>query len=189
MIVRTRCLTSKRCATKSRVSAANSSAFDGGLASRMSSTASTSPRPMKFFQTRLTSDPREERIVRRDQPVGEELPRGPSPDASSGSAGPSSGRGASGTLKPRMVDLPGARRIDDDVAAIGAVLDGDPREQVRHLVVVLLRPLLERMVVAARAGDREPHEGHRHVFGERRSGSCAARSSWPRRSRACCPTR
>ncbi len=47
-----------------------------------------------------------------------------------------------------------------------AVLDAHAREQVGHLVILLLRPLFERMVVAAGARDALAHEGQRGIFGK-----------------------
>ena len=52
-----------------------------------------------------------------------------------------------------MQDVAGCLGEDDVLAGLRAVLHPDAREQVGHLVVLRLRPLLERMVVAARAGD------------------------------------
>ena len=96
MIVRASCLTSKRCATKSRVNASSSSGFDGGLASRMSSTASTRPRPMKFFHTRLTIARAKNGFSGATSQSAKYCRR--SSAESSGSGRPSSGRGASGAF-------------------------------------------------------------------------------------------
>ncbi len=40
------------------------------------------------------------------------------------------------------------------------------REQIRELVILLLRPLLERMIVAARAGEALAQERLRGVLGD-----------------------
>ena len=44
-----------------------------------------------------------------------------------------------------------------------AVLEADAREQIGELVILLLRPLFERMVVASRAGELLAQEGLRAV--------------------------
>ena len=50
-----------------------------------------------------------------------------------------------------MIDIARCLREDDRIARSVTILDANPGEQVRHLVVLLLRPFLERMVVAPRA--------------------------------------
>src|SRR5712692_3575543 len=69
-------------------------------------------------------------------------------------------------VQARVVDFAARRRVDADVAARRAVLERDARKQVRHLVIVLLRPLLQGMIVTARARDREAHERYRDVLGD-----------------------
>ncbi len=54
MIVRISRRTSYRCSTKSLLNAASNSSFEAGFVARKSSTGSTSPRPIKFAQTRFT---------------------------------------------------------------------------------------------------------------------------------------
>ena len=65
-----------------------------------------------------------------------------------------------------MIDVAGSFREDHDIAGFVAVLLTHAREQIRELVVLLLRPLFERMIVAARAGQPLAEERLRGIFGD-----------------------
>src|SRR5687767_15282463 len=57
------------------------------------------------------------------------------------------------TQQSRMVDIAGSLCIDNHLAGFVAVLLANAREQISELVILLLRPLLQRMIVASRAGE------------------------------------
>ena len=92
--------------------------------------------------------------------------RGGRPGESSAMAVPSSGVGAQRAQQARMIDVAGSLGEDDGVARIVAVLHADAREQIRHLVILRLRPLFQRMIVAARAGEALAQKRLRGVFGD-----------------------
>ena len=64
-----------------------------------------------------------------------------------------------------MVDIAGGLRVDNRLRRILAILYADSGEQVRHLEVLFLGPLLQRMIVAAGAGEALPEKRLRDVFG------------------------
>ena len=65
-----------------------------------------------------------------------------------------------------MIDIARSLGEDDRLRRIVAVLHADAREQIRHLVILLLRPFLQRMIVAAGAGEPLAQERLRDVLGE-----------------------
>ena len=96
--------------------------------------------------------------------------------------------GGSGSQQPRMIDV--ARmpwRTPRTSPGSAPFFTPDPREQIGDLVILLLGPLLERMVVAARAGDALAQNACVRVLGEVDGILVQRRNSSARRSAACCP--
>ena len=79
---------------------------------------------------------------------------------------PSSGVGGSGRARRGCRMSPDGFGEHDVVARLVAVLHADAREQVGHLVILRLRPLLQRMIVAAGAGDALAQERLGGVLGD-----------------------
>ena len=67
-------------------------------------------------------------------------------------------RGRQRLQQLRMQHVAGGLGIHHDVARLVAVLQPHPREQVHQFVILLLRPLLQRMIMAARARHAIAHE-------------------------------
>ncbi len=65
-----------------------------------------------------------------------------------------------------MIDVTGGFGEHDGIGRIIAVLHADAREQIRHLVVLLLSPFLKRVIVTARAGQSLAEKRLRDVLGE-----------------------
>ena len=75
-------------------------------------------------------------------------------------------RGGKRAEQTRMIDIARGLRENDNIARFRAGLLADAREEVGHLVILLLRPLFQWMIVAAGASDALPHESEGDVFGE-----------------------
>ena len=65
-----------------------------------------------------------------------------------------------------MVDIASHLSEHDSVARLIAILKSDTREQIRELVILFLRPLLEGMVVASGTGELLPQESLRRILGD-----------------------
>jgi hypothetical protein len=130
---------------KSLERASKSSSLEAGLVARTSSMGSTRPRPRKLPKTRLT--------MLRTKSVERH-------------GGAVEGGGLERFEEARMVDVAGGFGEDDVVGGGGAVLDADAGEEVGELVILLLRPLLHGVVVAAGAGEALAEEGLGDVFGQ-----------------------
>ena len=78
---------------------------------------------------------------------------------------PSSGVGGSGRASRGCSTSPDAF-ANTTLSPDRPVLDADAGEQVRHLVILRLRPLLQRMIVAAGAGDALAEKRLRRVLAD-----------------------
>src|SRR5687767_1839651 len=75
-------------------------------------------------------------------------------------------RGRKRTQEARVVYVACLLGIDDELSGAVAIFETDASEEVGELVVLLLRPFLERMIVTTRAGKALAEEGLRDVFAE-----------------------
>src|SRR5437667_393335 len=126
------------------------------------------------FQRRrhAAAAPRHLRLVSQlppDRPAADAVPVGP---AVRGGAGARAGASVARTCPPRQLDLPPAPRLDAPGLGAGAApavgLGCDPRR------AALVRPLLQRLLVPARAPQRVRggcQLGAAHLHGQRRAGA------------------
>ena len=75
-------------------------------------------------------------------------------------------RGRQRTSQFRIKDVARGFREYDVLARHAAILDAHAGEQVRHLVILNLRPFFQRMIVAARARDALAQERLGRVFAQ-----------------------
>ena len=171
MIVRIRCLTSKLLATKSLARASSRSSLADGLESRKSSTGSTMPLPFRWNQMRLTTDLAKNGLLGDVNHVGQHFAGDPGPAGSSAIAPPRNfgsitlpdarlGHLAVRGWNTRSRPLPSCGVLPWIARILLRLHAGEPRG---HAVVIVLRPALERVVVALGAlhADAEEELGRR----------------------------
>ena len=148
------------CATKCRARASSSSGWTGGLARLRSSGGSASPLPKNWAQTQLAVGPGEVRVVGRRHPVGQGLARVVALGDRHGLAVEQSGLG-------RAAGCGGARPGPSGLIVTIGPCPSSPRrrppaldlgEEGGQAEVIVLRPDVERVVVALGAAHPEAEE-------------------------------
>ena len=165
MIVRIRCLTSYLCLTKSFARASNSSALRRRVGLAQVVLGLDQPAAQEVPPDAVDQRLGEVRVVRRRQPVGEVLP-------AVGGAVERQRLAVERRRRHRRRRGAGAARRRSAATARCTSPARSPffrptrAEQVGHRPVLVLGPLLQRVVVAAAAGDRHAQERDRRRLGQ-----------------------